>query len=82
MKILNKLTIKHLLMNKKRTIVTIIGVILSTSLMVGIGLIVSSFRDSLIRDAELFNGKQHVIFRNINEEQSKIIENNVKIKSY
>ena len=38
MKILNKLTIKHLLLNKKRTIVTIIGIILSTSLMVGIGL--------------------------------------------
>ena len=39
MNILNKLTIKHLTMNKKRTIVTIVGVILSTALMVGIGLL-------------------------------------------
>ena len=50
MKILNKLTIKHLIMNKKRTIVTIIGVILSTALMVGIGLIISSFRETLIKE--------------------------------
>ncbi len=42
MNILNKLTIKHLLMNKKRTLVTIIGITLSTALMVGIGLLVSS----------------------------------------
>ncbi|NLM62993.1 MAG: hypothetical protein GX190_01585 [Mollicutes bacterium] len=33
MSILNKLTIKHMTMNKKRTIVTIIGVILSTALI-------------------------------------------------
>ena len=44
MNILNKLTIKHLKMNKKRTIVTIVGVILSTALMVGIGLLLSTFR--------------------------------------
>ena len=38
MNILNKLTIKHLKMNKKRTIVSIIGVILSTALMVELDL--------------------------------------------
>ena len=69
MKILNKLTIKYLLMNKKRTIVTIIGVILSTSLMVGIGLIVSSFRDSLIKDAISYNGDQHLIVYGLNNEE-------------
>ena len=39
MSILNRLTIKNLRLNKKRTIVTIIGIILSTALMVGIGLL-------------------------------------------
>lgn len=43
MKILNSLTLKHLSMNKKRTLVTIIGITLSTALMVGIGLLVSTF---------------------------------------
>lgn len=80
MKILNKLTLKHLLMNKRRTIVTIIGVILSTALMVGIGLIVSSFRDSMVKDTIRFNGEQHVTIANLNEEQSKKIENYYSIK--
>ena len=80
MKILNKLTIKYLLMNKKRTIVTIIGVILSTSLMVGIGLIVSSFRDSLIKDTKEFNGSQHIVINNIKDD--KIIQEYDKISEY
>ena len=50
MKLLNRLTIKHLLMNKKRTIVTIIGITLSTALMVGIGLLVSTFLQAMIDD--------------------------------
>ena len=50
MSILNRLTIKNLRLNKKRTIVTIIGIILSTALMVGIGLLFSSFQDLMIRD--------------------------------
>ena len=49
MKILNKLTIKHLLENKKRTIVTIIGIILSTALMCGIGLLFSTVLDNSIK---------------------------------
>ena len=82
MKILNKLTIKHLIMNKKRTIVTIIGVILSTALMVGIGLIISSFRETLIKDAKMYNGSQHAIFRDIDISKDDIIINNVNVKDY
>ena len=57
MNILNRLTIKNLRLNKKRTIVTIIGIILSTALMVGIGLLFSSFQDLMIRDTIGYNGK-------------------------
>ena len=52
MNILNKLTQKHLTMNKKRTIVTIVGIILSTALMVGIGLLLSTFRESMIQEVK------------------------------
>ena len=48
MNILNKLTLKHLKLNKRRTVVTIIGIILSTSLMVGIGLLLSTMRENMI----------------------------------
>ena len=57
MSILNDLTIKNLKLNKKRTIVTIIGIILSTALMVGIGLLFSSFQDYMIRETISYNGK-------------------------
>lgn len=57
MSILNRLTIKNLRLNKKRTIVTIIGIILSTALMVGIGLLFSSFQDLMIRNTIGYNGK-------------------------
>ena len=36
MNVLNKLTLKSLQMNKKRTIVTIIGIILATSLLTAV----------------------------------------------
>ena len=60
MKILNNLTIKHLKSNKKRTIVTIIGIILSTALMVGIGLLFSTVRDNSIKMIIENNGDHHV----------------------
>ena len=68
MKILNKLTIKHLLLNKKRTIVTIIGIILSTSLMVGIGLLFSTFSDYMIKEIISYNGSYHTEFVGINKD--------------
>ena len=44
MELLNRLTIKNLKLNKKRTAVTIIGIILSTALITGVATLVSSFR--------------------------------------
>ncbi|MDD2434796.1 MAG: FtsX-like permease family protein [Bacilli bacterium] len=59
MKILNNLTIKHLKMNKRRTIVTIIGILLSTALMVGIGLLFSTVRDNSIESIKKYSGDYH-----------------------
>jgi len=81
MNILNKLTIKHLKMNKKRTVVSIIGVILSTALMVGIGLIFSTLRDNTMKSIIDSNGSQHVII-NLDYDKLDIIKNNNKIKNY
>lgn len=65
MSILNRLTIKNLHLNKKRTIVTIIGIILSTALMVGIGLLFSSFQDLMIRDTISYNGKYEAKYNDV-----------------
>ena len=65
MSILNRLTIKNLHLNKKRTIVTIIGIILSTALMVGIGLLFSSFQDLMIRDTIGYSGKYEAKYNDV-----------------
>ena len=51
MKILNKLSIKNLKLNKKRTISTIIGIILSVALICAVATMATSFRATLIENA-------------------------------
>ena len=80
MNILNRLTIKHLLLNKKRTIVTIVGVLLSTALMVGIGLLFSSIRDNSVKTVVNQLGGQHVTINRVKDTKLDIIEHNNKIK--
>lgn len=60
MKILKKLALKNLKMNKKRTISTIIGIILSTALICGTATLVSSFQNTLIQNAINNTGYYHV----------------------
>ncbi len=78
MSILNRLTIKNLRLNKKRTIVTIIGIILSTALMVGIGLLFSSFQDLMIRDTIGYNGKYEANYSDVDLDKL----NNIKNKNF
>jgi len=79
MNILNKLTLKHLKMNKKRTLVTIIGITLSTALMVGIGLLVSTFLTTERLNAEDYYGKHHFEISDISKANYEILEKNVKV---
>ena len=80
MKLLNRLTIKHLLMNKKRTIVTIIGITLSTALMVGIGLLVSTFLQAMIDDTISSSGSYHAYFDNVTKEEVNEIKNHLEVE--
>ena len=76
MNILNKLTIKNLKLNKKRTIVTIIGIILSVALICAVASMVSSFRESLIKFEINRDGNFHYEFSNIDSKKLKEIKNN------
>lgn len=82
MNILNKLTQKHLIMNKKRTIVTIVGIILSTALMVGIGLLLSTFRESMIQEVIMERGDYNARIDDISKSNLAIIDNNSNVKNY
>lgn len=79
MNILNSLTIKSLKLNKKRTIVTIIGIMLSVALICAITTFVSSFQNSLINMTKITNGNYSINIGNLNKEESKYILNNTEI---
>lgn len=80
MNILNKLTLKHLKMNKKRTVVTIIGVILSTALMVGIGLLLSTVRDNYLQETIKDSGNHHVVFEDVKTTKQDLILKNSEVQ--
>lgn len=82
MKILNKLTINNLKLNKKRTIVTIIGIILSTALICAVAGVFSSFRQTLIDAAKVDPGDFHVTFEGVPEDEVKYIVNNREVDTF
>ena len=69
-------------MNKKRTIVSIVGIILATSLMVGIGLLLSTFREMMIDDIIAYNGDYHTKHSNIDESKINLIKNNTNVDGF
>ena len=60
MNILNELTVKNLKRNKKRTLVTIFGIILSVALVTAITTFVSSMQGSMIEYAKKNDGDYHI----------------------
>ena len=81
MNVLKRLAIKNLKMNKKRTVSTIIGIILSTALICGTATLVTSFQKTLIQNAINETGYYHLKLEDIDEENEKELNNNRDIKS-
>ena len=65
MDLLKRFTIKNLKLNKKRTAVTIIGIILSVALITAVGTMFMSARASLIKYEIYSKGNFHVVFREV-----------------
>lgn len=82
MNILNRFTIKSLKLNKKRTIVTIIGIMLSTALICGVAGLVSSFQGSLINWTKEKEGNYHTTFFGVEKDKIKYITENQKVEDY
>ena len=76
MNILKKLTIKDLKLNKKRTIGTLIGVILSTALITVVGGMFFTFQNTLVQDIINENGYYHIQLSDINENELTTVKNN------
>ena len=82
MDILKKFTKKNLKLNKKRTIVTIIGIMLSTALICAVAGMVSSTQKTLANTMRADHGNYHMRFENVPAEELKFIEENVNVESY
>lgn len=67
--ILNKLSIESLKLNKKRTIGTLIGIILSVVLICTVSFIAFSFRQSMINEDISSYGYYHIKINNIDQDK-------------
>ena len=80
MKLLNKLTIKNLKLNKKRTIVTIIGIMLSVALITAVISMYINGLNSLVTFEKIQQGDFHLYLREVDKEDISKFENNRKIE--
>lgn len=81
MSILNKLMLRHLKLNKKRTIVTIIGIILSAAMIMAVTTLVASMQALIVEDLIQTTGEWHIAFKDITLKNAQYVENNENTES-
>lgn len=82
MNVFNKLTLKQMLLNKKRTVATIIGVILSASLFTAVISFVSSTLFNMENELKRTEGNYHITVRDIDKEELDNLSKNKDIKDF
>lgn len=81
MNLMKTLTLKNLKLNRKRTIVTIVGIILATALLSALVTLVSSFQYSMIEYQKQKDGDFHVKFSGVKMSELSEFKNNRNIES-
>ena len=81
MSIFTKLTIRNLKLNKKRTIGTIIGIMLATSLICTVAGIATTLQKSMIATTVEETGYYHIKLSNITEEDIEKFKNNRDVEA-
>lgn len=74
MNIINKLTLRHLKLNRKRTIVTVIGVVLSVAMLTGVTTVAASARDMLVQFVISNTGNWHGVFRGVDLNKTAVFQ--------
>ena len=82
MNLLNRLTIKNLKLNKKRTIVTIIGIMLSVALITAVASVYTSGLQSIMKYESNKIGDFHIAYFDVDKKDLSVISNNKAIKEY
>lgn len=81
MNLMKTLTLKNLKLNRKRTIVTIVGIILATALLSALVTLVSSYQYSMIEYQKQKDGDFHVKFSGVKMSELSEFKNNRNIES-
>ena len=82
MNLLKKLTNKNLQLNKKRTIVTIIGIMLSVALITAVATMFVSLYKSIMKYETTIKGDFHISFVDVPNEDLKYFKENRYIEKY
>lgn len=80
MKSYSDITYKYLKVQKKRTLLTITGIVLSAALITAIGTMFSSLRETMIRQAIRTNGSYHAEFIGVTKDEAEKIKNQTDVK--
>lgn len=80
MKVLNKLSLKNLLLNKKRSVGTLIGIALSVALICAVAGMFIGLQDALVQTTIQSQGNYHIELFNQTDDDIKVLENNRDIE--
>lgn len=82
MQILNRLTVRNLKLNKRRTIVTIIGIILATALLTAVATMAVSLKESVTLRSKKVDGDFHLLLYDMTDKEKESVINNRQVESY
>ena len=82
MNIVNKLTLRHMKLNNKRTLVTIIGIIISVAMITAVSTVVYSIMDFYARNTMESTGYFHFKYKNYKYEDNNKILDEFNVKNY
>lgn len=80
MNIIHKLTLRHLMKNKKQTLVTVIGVVISVAMVTAVITLGSSFLVLMQKQTIQDYGEWHVLYKNVNKDQLEAIKQDAATK--
>ena len=80
MNIVNTLTLRHLKENKKRTVITVIGIIISVAMLTATCVSVTSLAALYARDLLYMGGEWHAALPSATAQQIETLEKNTDLK--
>lgn len=76
------MTIRNLKLNKRRTIVTIIGIILATALLTAVATMAVSLKESVTLRSKKVDGDFHLLLYDMTDKEKESVINNRQVESY